>query len=195
MTEMKEITMGNAEVSDPTVVENEGIEEEPRQCPRCGAQWVKTEPTLAQVREAIREIAEEYKNDIMALRKTPIPKNAVNPMYGYAGSIAFGVVSNEDKLHHDYPPDIKGECGTKYDIDAFMITDFASQVRKFNGKRWAYKHITSRSLENKLRKAHKGDKKPALKYIRGGKKGYSLVLYDLHEEERAYKKNVRTLLY
>src|SRR5262245_41315189 len=98
------------------------VEEEKRHCPVCNAIWTKTEPTLGQVRSAVRESFSAHREDIKSL--SPEAKA------GYCGSVATGKVGNKNKPHFGQEPDIRGECGTKYDVDGFVISSFAESVRK-----------------------------------------------------------------
>lgn len=159
----------------PGVVSTDDPEDEERRCPVCDALWVKTEPTLGQVRTAIGESFEAHRADVKALSE--------GAMAGYCGSVATGFVGNPDKPHYDRQPDIRGECGTKYDVDGFVITSFAGAIRKFKGKRWGSKNPTTRALEKKMRATLAG--KPALAHMKGGKSGFSLVLYTPNEERKA----------
>lgn len=159
--------------------------EKEEHCPVCNKVWTKSKPTLAEVRNAINDSVEDNKSKIKALSD--------ETMFGYCGSIATGKVGDH-KPHKGMEPDIKGECGTKYDIDGFVIcTEYALKIRKFNGKRWAYKNKTTRDLENKIRGSLKS--KPALKYIRGGKKGFSMVVYAADEESKVIKKGGIILIF
>lgn len=137
-----------------------------KRCPVCGAIWVKDKPTLSEVRQAVKEVAQEHIDDIKSLGS--------ESKYGYCGSVAKGVVG-EHKPHAGMQPDIKGECGTRYDIDGFIISIFSKNVRSFKGKRWANRNRITRSIETKLRNSHKN--KEALQYMRGGEKGFSIALY------------------
>jgi hypothetical protein len=60
-------------------------------------------------------------------------------LFGYWGSIATVAVGSY-KSHGGLEPDIRGECGNKYDVDGFLQSDsIAKTIPKFRGKRWAYK--------------------------------------------------------
>jgi len=162
----------------PGVVTADDPDGEERRCPVCNALWVKTEPTLGQVRVAILESFEAHRADIKALSE--------EAMAGYCGSVARGFVGNPDKPHYDKLPDIRGECGVKYDVDGYVISSFATKVRKFKGKRWGSKNPTTRKLEKDMRATMAG--KPALAHLKAGKDGFSLVLYTPAEEQKAVAK-------
>lgn len=172
------------QIGEDRASDDDSKRSEKEHCPVCGAVWEKLEPTLAGVRFAIRESAEVHRADINKL--------ADDSMYGYRGSIATGVVGDH-KPHKGLPPDIKGECGTKYDVDGFIITQFASKVKAFKGKRWASRNRASRKLESDMRKTH--SKKPALIHMKGGKDGFSIVLYLPKDEDKAMKKGGILLIF
>jgi hypothetical protein len=75
---------------------------EERHCPKCNAHWVKTAPTLAQVRTAIQQAISGQTTSIKNLSK--------DASFGYCGSIVTGKVGNPKKSHFGLEPDIRGEC-------------------------------------------------------------------------------------
>ncbi len=128
-------------VSVPDGPDDTEDEEEENTCPVCGAKWGKKKPTLSEVRAAIRESIEEHGEDVKALDE--------EALFGYCGSVATGSVGSH-KPHAGMRPDIRGECGTKYDVDGFLQSDVvAKEIPKFRGKRWAYKHKKTRDLEKR----------------------------------------------
>ena len=90
----------------------------------------------------IKQVFESHATDIKAISD--------DAKLGYAGSIATGKVSNPKKLHVGMEPDIRGECGTSYEVDGFLITAFASKVRKLRGKRWASYNPKMRDFEKMI---------------------------------------------
>lgn len=165
--------------------ESSDDEKEDEKCPVCNAIWKKSNPTLAEVRSAIKDTVKGYETNIKMLSE--------NTMFGYCGSIATGTVG-EHKPHAGMEPDIKGECGTKFDVDGFVISNqVARKIRKFRGKRWAYKHKSTRDIEKNLRKSLKS--KPELEHIRGGKSGFSIVVYAANEENKVIDKGCIILIH
>ena len=145
-----------------------------RKCPRCNAIWKKKTPTLSQVRSAVKESLLEHTEDVKSI--------SPDAQLGYSGSVAIGKVGNPEKPHKGMEPDIRGECGTRYDIDGFLISDIAKKIRPFKGKRWGKNHPDSKILESLIRKTLRS--KPDLKYMDKGKKCFSIVVYlskDIHK--------------
>jgi len=137
-----------------------------KKCPRCGAILKKTEPTLAQVRNAVAEVSETHRNDIKAY--------AVDAAFGYLGSVATGTVGNKTKPHYGMEPDIRGECGTRYDIDGFIVSERAKTAPKTKGKRWATYDRDARKIETKIRSSLQ--LRAELRYMKEGRDAFSLVL-------------------
>ncbi|QRK10882.1 hypothetical protein JQX13_12895 [Archangium violaceum] len=125
-------------------------QETPRECPVCGAVWKKKEPTLGQVRRAIQEVFSGFKVEVKALDAAAL--------LGYRGSVAAGVVGNRNKPHYGYEPDIRGECGTKYDIDGFLISKklFDTLPKDDKGRCWGSRDRNLRALQSSLRRALTG---------------------------------------
>jgi hypothetical protein len=125
-------------------------QETERKCPVCGAVWKKKEPTLGQVRRAIQEVFSGFKVEVKTL-------DAAAKM-GYRGSVAAGVVGNKNKPHYGYEPDIRGECGTKYDIDGFLISKqlFDTLPKDDKGRCWGSRDRSLRALQSSIKRALKG---------------------------------------
>jgi hypothetical protein len=151
---------------------------EERKCPKCGAVWKKTEPTLAQVRQAVVEVYDAHRDDFA--------KVADDVLAGYCGSVARGTVGNPDKVHYEQEPDIRGECGVKYDIDGFILSKFARKIRAIKGKHWGSRHPVTRKLEKQIRADMAG--KPALAYMLPGSEGYSILVYPPEQADKLYAK-------
>lgn len=152
-----------------------------KKCPRCGAILKKTEPTLAQVRNAVAEVSVSHRNDIKAY--------AADAAFGYLGSVATGRVGNDSKPHYGLEPDIRGECGTRYDIDGFFITERAKTIRKRYGKRWASSNREALKIETTIRSSLRS--RSELRYMKDGKKAFSLVLYLPSERSKVAAKGGR----
>ena len=139
-----------------------------KKCSKCGAILKKTEPTLQQVRQAIEKVVVKYKDDLAKI--DPEAK------MGYCGSIASGTVGNEEKPHYGLEPDIRGECGTKYDIDAFILSDklFKQIKPDMFGKRWARYRKNIRTLEKNIYRSLKSISE--LAYLKGQGKGFTILI-------------------
>ncbi|MCX4030314.1 hypothetical protein H0A36_24925 [Endozoicomonas sp. SM1973] len=151
--------------------------EKERRCPKCNAIWKKKTPTLSQVRSAVKESLLEHTEDVKSISQ--------DSQLGYSGSVATGKVGNPKKIHKGMEPDIRGECGKRYDIDGFLISEIAKDIRPYKGKRWGKNHPDSKELELLVRKTLR--LKPALRYMEKGKKGFSIVVYrheDAHKPVR-----------
>ncbi len=152
-----------------------------RKCPKCGAILKKTEPTLAQVRNAVAEVSVSHRNDIKAY--------AADAAFGYLGSVATGKVGNEEKPHYGLEPDIRGECKTYYDIDGLIISERAKTVRKRWGKRWASSNQDAKKLEAQIRSSLQS--RSELRYMKKGKDAFSIVLYLPSEQPKVVGKGCR----
>ncbi len=160
-------------------------EEEKNTCPVCGAEWVKKKPTLAEVRSTIWESIQDHTDKITALDG--------EGLFGYCGSIATGAVGSH-KSHVGLEPDIRGECGTKYDVDGFLQSDsIARTIPKFRGKGWAYKNKSTRDQERDIRNTLMT--KPALEYMNRGKTGFSVVVYLSSEQTKIITKGCITIIF
>jgi hypothetical protein len=151
-----------------------------RKCPKCGANWTKTEPNLAQVRGAVRESFAAHRDDLQRLEK--------GAMLGYRGSVARGTVGNPDKLHYLLEPDIRGECGIGYDVDGFaLMGKLYHRIRpdKF-GKRWAARYRDTRVLETKIRASLNA--RSELQYMKKGAEGFELLIRHYREEAKLFEK-------
>jgi len=157
------------------------IKIEKEKCPKCGAIWKKTEPTLAQVRDAVKEVSLSHKSDIKEFSE--------DASFGYLGSIATGKVGNPKKLHKGMEPDIRGECGTFYDIDGFIISQRSKYIRKRAGKRWASSNRNTRKLETQIRSSLQS--RSELQYMKKGKSAFSIVLYLPSEQSKIVAKGCR----
>jgi len=152
----------------------------------CNAVWEKTEPTLGQVRSAVRESFKTHAKEFKAL--------SPDVLAGYCGSVATGKVGNKDKSHYGLEPDIRGECGRNYDVDGFMISSFANKMPdKGKGKRWGKFHDATLKIEANMRATLAG--KPALAYLEGGEKSFSLVVYSPKERSEPFKKGGIILIF
>ena len=154
---------------------------EEEKCPKCGAIWKKTEPTLSQVREAVKEVSLSHKGDIKGF--------AEDASFGYLGSVATGKVGNPKKTHKGMEPDIRGECGTFYDIDGFIISDRAKVVRKRYGKRWASSNRETVAIEARIRSSLQS--RNELRHMKKGRGGFSIVLYLPTEQSKVASKGCR----
>jgi len=150
-------------------------------CPICGAILKKTEPTLAQVRDAVKEVSLSHKGDIKGF--------AEDALFGYLGSVATGKVGNPEKAHEGMEPDIRGECGVFYDIDSFIISDRAKAIPKRYGKRWASSNLETETIEERIRSSLQS--RNELRYMKRGKKGFSIVLYLPTEQSKIASKGCR----
>lgn len=158
--------------------------ESEKTCPKCGAVWKKTEPTLSQVRTAAAEVFLSHRDDIKSY--------SPDALFGYLGSIATGKVGNETKLHVGMEPDIRGECGVGYDIDGLILSERAKTVRKRFGKRWASSDRDARKIESKIRSSLQS--RSELQYMKKGKDGFSIVLYLPSEQSKAIAKGCRIVI-
>ncbi len=149
-----------------------------KKCPKCGAIWEKTEPTLAQVRNAIAQVSESH--------RTEIKKYAEDAIFGYLGSVATGKVGNPKKLHFGMEPDIRGECKKYYDIDGLIISERARTIPKTKGKRWASYNRDARNIERQIRSSLKS--RNELRYMKKGREAFSLVLYLPAEKSKVVAK-------
>ena len=172
------VNKAGVESSDNSNEENE------EKCPKCGAIWKKTSPTLAEVRSAVSEVYADHAQEIKTY--------SLDALAGYLGSIATGVVGNEAKIHYGMEPDIRGECNTFYDIDGLIISNKAKRVRKRNGKRWASSNKETRTIERNIRASLHS--RSELKYMKSGKDGFSLVMYLPSEESKVISKGCKILI-
>lgn len=157
-----------------------------RQCPRCGANWEKTKPTLAEVRRAVQEELCRFEERLLELDP--------EAEFGYTGSVASGEVGNPDKSHYGLMPDIRGECGTKYDVDGFVISNkYCKKMRKRRGKRFAYSNKDMRSLEKDMRNALKS--RSELAHMKGGNDRFSIVVYCPNERSKVVAKQAIFLIF
>jgi len=154
-----------------------------KKCPRCGAIWKKTEPTLTQVRNAVKEVSVSHKPDIKRFSE--------DASYGYLGSVATGKVGNPEKPHMGMPPDIRGECGTFYDIDGCILSKRANIIRKRYGKRWASSNRNTRALEKQIRISLQS--RNELQHMKKGKGAFSIVLYLPSEKAKITAKGCKIL--
>lgn len=152
-----------------------------KRCPKCNAVWKKTEPTLAQARNAVVEVSEAHRQDIKAY--------SADAVFAYLGSVATGVVGNEEKLHCGMEPDIRGECGTSYDIDGLIFSERARTIPKTKGKRWASYNREARQLETKISSSLQS--RSELRYMKKGRSAFSLVLYLPMERPKIMAKGCR----
>jgi len=151
---------------------------EEEQCPKCGTIWKKTEPTLAQVREAVNEVSISHKGDIKEFSE--------DALFGYLGSVATGKVGNPKKAHKGMEPDIRGECGTFYDIDGFIISQRSKSIPRRGGKRWASSNRNTRKIETQIRSSLHS--RSELQHMKKGKGAFSIVLYLPTEQSKIVAK-------
>lgn len=159
-------------------------DKKPDQCPRCKAKWTRTAPTLAQVRQAVKQTFISHTDDVKGL--------GPETLLGYSGSVAIGKVSNPKKLHFGLEPDIRGECGTHYDIDGFLVSELASKIKKKKGKRWANLVKETRNIEKSIRKSLK--QQTDLAYLEKGDKGFSVVVYLPQEANKPISKGGKIIV-
>lgn len=164
-----------------TVGSDSDSKEKEKTCPKCGAVWNKSEPTLSQVRNAVSEIFKSHRHDIK--------QYATDALFGYLGSVATGTVGNIEKLHYGLEPDIRGECGTFYDIDGLILSERAKTIRKRFGKRWASSDRDARSIETRIRSSLQS--RSELQHMKKGKGGFSIVLYLPSEQSKVMSKGCR----
>src|SRR4051812_13045291 len=152
------------------------VEKLERKCPACGKDWKKTEPTLGAVRKAIQEELCKFEKDIHDIEPSA--------ELGYRGSVARGTVGNPNKPHFEMQPDIRGECGVKFDIDAFIFAGKVFREIKPDkaGKRWAVRHAKLAALESRMRSALSA--RPELEHLKPGADGFELLVRDFTEKEK-----------
>ena len=137
--------------------------------------------SVSQVREAVKEVSLSHKGDIKGF--------AEDASFGYLGSVATGKVGNPKKTHKGMEPDIRGECGTFYDIDGFIISDRAKVVRKRYGKRWASSNRETVAIEARIRSSLQS--RNELRHMKKGRGGFSIALYLPTEQSKVASKGCR----
>lgn len=167
-------------IGTPTADSDQQGQTHERTCPACGAVWTRTEPTLADVRSAIHASMHKYADDLAAIE--------AGAYMGYRGSVARGTVGNPNKVHFEYEPDIRGECGIGYDVDGFTLMDSVYRRIKPDrfGKRWAARDRQMRSLERRLRSTLTG--RSELAHMKKGRAGFELLVRHHKEQTKLFSK-------
>lgn len=165
----------------PAVMTDGKDDEEEKTCPKCGATWTKTEPTLGQVRATVQEVMVDYRNQLRGEKDKKGKFIDRQARMGYRGSVATGKVGNTSKPHFGMEPDIRGECGTKYDIDALVISNKWGRVVRpdARGARWGDRNRVLRKMAKSIKKDLQA--KPAMEHM---KNEFSFRVWKTSESKR-----------
>jgi hypothetical protein len=173
------IEMGGVGVADET-----DVKEEVRKCPapKCGKPWKLTEPTLGAVRAAILEVLSNPAYEQTLHRINPRAE------FGYGGSVARGTVGNPRKDHYGFEPDVRGECGVKYDVDGFIINSRLYRDTKPNKwkRRWGGRNAQVRPLESRMRAALNA--RPELVHMKPGQDGFGILIVKFSDKQKQLEK-------
>src|SRR5262249_26491737 len=138
--------------------------------------------TLGAVRAAIFEVLSNPVYERML--------HAISPRaeFGYGGSVARGTVGNPRKEHYGYEPDVRGECGAKYDVDGFIISSKVFREMRPGpfGRRWGGRHKQVRPLESRMRAALNA--RPELVHMKPGQDGFGILIVKFSDKQKQLDK-------